>query len=120
LAEAQKKLKSSSSTALKSASFTSTAPLKLRPQRTSKQSQHVQFDPLLRHQPLTTRLPLPELSSINNALVLELMEEFMPKAPSAMITQKREWRIEAQMLAGGFTVDLIKRHCLRASLSWGL
>jgi hypothetical protein len=50
-------------------------------------------------------------------MVLELMEEFTPKAPLVMTTQKREWRIEAQMLAGGFTVDFLKRHCLRASLS---
>ena len=118
LAEAQKKLKSSSSSQTKA----TIAPLKLRPQRSGRQQHQttVQFDPLSRHQPLSTSLPLPELASIDDGVVLELIEEFMPKAPSAMATQNRKWRIDAQMLAGGFTVDLIKRHCLKSALSWGL
>ncbi len=121
LAEAQKKLKGSSTTSsTNSKSITSISPLKLRPQRNTSKQPAIHFDPLSRHQPLSTRLPLPDLSTVEDSIVVELIEEFMPKAPSAMTTQKREWRIEAQMLAGGFTVELIKRHCLKAALSWGL
>lgn len=71
----------------------------------------VDFNPLSR----ATIQPhlLPEFSAIPESLVLQLVEDLMPTAPSAMQTQSREWNILAQMQAGGYSLEIIRNHCLR-------
>lgn len=74
------------------------------------------FDALKHVNPLTTRLPLPDLSTIPSTLAFDLFSDYWPPAPSS----RPNWNIEQQMRAAGYSVELVERHCLRAALSWGL
>lgn len=77
-----------------------------------------EFDPLKNYIPLPTSLPIlkTELDAIPSAIVLDLFADYWPPAPSS----KANWDIERQMNAAGFSMDLIKMHCVKAALSWGL
>ena len=77
------------------------------------------FDPLRNIIPLASRLPLlAELDTIPSSLIIELFADYWPPAPSSY--RDRNWEIEKQMQAAGYSIDLIKKHCVKAALSWGL
>ena len=69
---------------------------------------------------MPTRLPLKlaELEIIPAEIVLDLFADYFPPAPSSY--RDKEWNIEKQMKAAGYSLDIIKRHCVKAALSWGL
>ena len=88
--------------------------------RPGTQAETDQFDPLKNIIPLPTRLPLKlaELEIIPAEIVLDLFADYFPPAPSSY--RDKEWNIEKQMKAAGYSLDIIKRHCVKAALSWGL
>ena len=82
----------------------------------------VHFDPFLysrEHRVNQTVLPLTALDALPDGLVLQLTEELLPPAPRHL-ARTISWDIGTQMKAAGYSLDTIKRHCLRAALSWGL
>lgn len=135
LAEAQKNLKAktpSSSTAAPSrtlrplktsgaiSSSITDGPSTRRTTRKSAQAETEVFDPLKNIIPLPTRLALnhAELEIIPNEIVLDLFADYFTPAPSSY--RDKEWDIEKQMRAAGYSLDIIKRHCVKAAFSWGL
>lgn len=81
------------------------------------------FDPLINVIPLPTRLPLlaAEIESIPSTISIDLFADLWPPVPSSFSnTPGREWNVEKQMRAAGYSVELIMKHCVKAALSWGL
>jgi hypothetical protein len=70
--------------------------------------------------PLPTRIPfnLAETDIIPSEIVLDLFADYFPPAPSSYLD--KEWNVEKQMRAAGYSLEIIKRHCVKAALSWGL
>ena len=68
------------------------------------------FDPLKNVIPIPTRLPLlaAELESIPSTISVDLFADLWPPVPSSFAnTPGREWNMEKQMRAAGYSVELI-------------
>jgi hypothetical protein len=88
----------------------------------SAASKQPRFDPLMHsreHSVSVTALALPDLDSIPTGLLLVLLEEYLPPAPKNL-ARPLKWDINEQMRAAAYSPDILKQHCLRSALSWGL